>query len=195
MQVAMIYGSPRKEGNSAFLAGKMEEAFRGAGIAKYRLSDLRYSGCMGCMACRKTSERCVARDDAAAVLEAIAAAEVTVLAAPVYQEYLNGQTKCLLDRFFSYLAPDHFRRLAAGEEFPPTRLARGKTVVLLLTQGQPENMYPYLEPHLTNVLRETGFSHVEIFRACRLNGAKDCLAREDLRERVQALAVSVSRRY
>jgi multimeric flavodoxin WrbA len=52
-------------------------------------------------------EECIIRDGLTPVLAAIKEADVTVLAAPVYQEYVNGDMKCLIDRFFSYLSADH----------------------------------------------------------------------------------------
>ena len=49
------------------------------------------------MACQKT-ERCVIRDDAAALAEKVGAADVVVFATPVYYYGLSGQLKTLLDR-------------------------------------------------------------------------------------------------
>ena len=135
------------------------------------------------------------RDDLTPILAAIKASDVTILAAPVYQDYLNGDMKCLLDRFFSFLAPDHFQRLAAGETDIPTRLGQGKTVVMVLAQGQPEPLYPYLKDSLTAVMREMGFAHVYIARGCLLNSSKDSHSREDLGEMLAAIGGEIRARY
>jgi multimeric flavodoxin WrbA len=195
MKVFVVHGSPRKEGNSSFLAKCLVESLGSLDVREERLFDLRYTGCYGCMNCRNKTEECVLRDGLTPVLAAVREADVTVLAAPIYQEYVNGSMKCLLDRFFSYLAPDHFRRLAAGETDVPTRLGQGKTVVMLLAQGQPESFYPHLTETLTAVLREAGFAHVHIARCCRLNSARDSRNRPDLPRMLADLAAEIRARY
>jgi multimeric flavodoxin WrbA len=195
MKVLVVHGSPRKEGNSSFLAGKLAQSLGSPDLEEARLADLRYTDCSGCMACRRKTEECAMRDDLTPLLAAVREADVLVLAAPVYQEYVNGAMKCLLDRFFSYLAADHFQRLEAGETNVPTRLGPGKTAVMVLTQGQPETLYPHLTDSLAAVLRETGFAHVHIARCCRLNSAKDSRKREDLVAMLAGLAGEIRARY
>lgn len=191
MKVIVVHGSPRKQGNSSFLAGKFLETLDCSDVSEVYLSDLQYKGCKGCMACRKKTEACIMRDDLTPVLAGIKAADVVILAAPVYQEYINGDMKCLMDRFFSYLSTDHFQRLAAGETDVPTRLGAGKTVVMILAQGQPASLYPYLNDSLTAVMREMGFTHVEIARCCDLNSSKDSRIREDLWDMLAAIGKGI----
>jgi multimeric flavodoxin WrbA len=195
MKVLVVHGSPRKQGNSSFLAGKLAESLGSPDVREVRLADLQYKGCSGCMACRKKAEECVMRDGLSPVLADIKKADVTILAAPIYQEYLNGDMKCLIDRFFSFLAVDHFSRLAAGETDVPTRLGPGKTVVTLLAQGQPETLYPYLDDSLTAVMKEMGFAHIHIARCCRLNSAKDSREREDLFAMLDGMAEEIRSRH
>lgn len=195
MNVLVIHGSPRKQGNSSFLAGKLAKSLGSADIRHIWLTDLQFKGCRGCMACRKTSEICVMRDDLAEVLAAIKTADVTVLAAPVYQEYVNGDMKCCIDRFFSFLATDHFRRREAGETDIPSRLGQDKTVAVLLAQGQPETSHAYLDATLRDIMLESGFSHVHIARCGLLNSAKDSRTREDLWERMAALGREINARH
>ena len=195
MKVLAVHGSPRKQGNSSFLAEKFVENVHSDDVTRHYLSDLRYKGCSGCMACRKKAEDCVMRDDLTPILADIKASDVTVLAAPIYQEYINGDMKCLMDRFFSFLATDHFQRLAEGETDIPTRLNKGKTVVVILAQGQPETLYPYLNDSLTAVMREMGFTHIHIVRGCLLNSSKDSRTREDLWETLASLGSEIRARY
>ena len=195
MKVFIVHGSPRKQGNSSFLAGKLVEFIGSPDVQEVYLSGLHYKGCSGCMACRKNAAECVMRDGLSPVLSAIKQADVTVLASPVYQEYVNGDMKCLIDRFFSYLAPDHFSRLAAGETDIPTRIGSEKTVITLLAQGQSEALYPYLNESLTAVMKEAGFAQVHIARCCRLNSAKDSRDREDLFAMLKGIAEQIRDRY
>jgi multimeric flavodoxin WrbA len=164
-------------------------------LRRYHLWDLQFKGCLGCMACRKKSDTCTARDDATPVLEDIARADVTILAAPIYMHAVNGEMKSLVDRFFSFMATDHFQRLAAGEMYFPTRLSRGKTIVLALAHGRPADFYHFLDAALRDIMLDKGFSEVEILRGGLLNSARDIHAREDLREKARELAAILRARY
>ncbi|MDR2125012.1 MAG: flavodoxin family protein [Desulfovibrio sp.] len=195
MKIVCVTSSPRVNGNSAALAGMLLEGLPDAELRRYHLWDLQFKGCRGCMACRKTSEICVARDDASPVLEDIARADVTILASPIYLHAVNGEMKSLVDRFFSFMAKDHFRRLAAGEMYFPTRLATGKTIVLALAHGRPADFYHFLDAALRDIMLDKGFSAVEILRGGLLNSARDIHSREDLREKARELAATLRARY
>jgi multimeric flavodoxin WrbA len=196
MKVVCVTASPRRNGNSSTLAGWLLEELKETEIRRYNLWDMQFRGCRGCMACRKTSESCTARDDATPVLEDIARADVTILASPIYMHYLNGEMKSLVDRFFSYLSADHFKLRAAGEtKYIPSRLAQGKTVVPVLAHGRPEDYYLGLDATLRDMLLDKGFTGVEILRGYLLNSARDILSREDLREKVRNLAAKLRALY
>ena len=195
MNVLVIHGSPRKHGNSSFLAGKLAESLDPADLNQFWLADLQYKGCRGCMACRKQSEICVMRDGLTDVLAAVKEADVTILAAPVYQEHLNGDVKCCVDRFFSFLSSDHFRLREAGEEHIPSRIGPDKTAIMLLAQGQPETSHTYLDVTLHSIMDESGYRHVHIVRCGLLNSAKDSRERPDLWDRLDKLGHEVRVRY
>ena len=195
MNVLVIHGSPRKEGNSSFLAGKLTESLKPAALSQVWLADLQYKGCRGCMACRKQAEICVMRDGLTDVLAAVKEADVTVLAAPVYQEHINGDMKCCIDRFFSLLATDFFQRRDAGLTRTPSRIGPNKTVILVLSQGQPETSHPHLNESLHTILTDTGYNHVHIVRCGRLNSSKDSRKRQDLWDILDAIGREVRERY
>jgi len=54
--------------------------------------------CFGCMACQSNGGKCVQKDDMAGILEKMTAADVLVLATPVYFYTMNAQMKTLIDR-------------------------------------------------------------------------------------------------
>lgn len=195
MNVFVIHGSPRKQGNSSFLAGKLMESLGPAAFNQVWLADLQYKGCRGCMACRRQSEICVVRDGLTDVLAVAKEADVTVLAGPVYQEHLNGDMKCCIDRFFSFLSADHFKRRAAGKGPGLSRIGPHKTVIMLLTQGQPETAHAYLDVTLGTIMNETGYSHIHITRCGGLNSAKDSRTRTDLWDRLDAIGREVRAHY
>jgi len=141
-KVVCVLGSPRRKGNTETIADRYLEAARecGAQVETFRLYDLNYQGCVACLGCKR-AEACVLQDDLTPVLEAIAAADVFVLAAPVYFGQVPGPVKCLIDRMYSFFA---YARDA--KKIYTSRLAPGKHLVFVTSQGSadPEtfDMFP-----------------------------------------------------
>jgi multimeric flavodoxin WrbA len=109
MKVLALNGSPNKgRGGTAqvlspFLEG-MSEA--GAEVEVLYVYDLQVKPCLGCFACWvKTPGQCAQKDDVAVVLARLAAADVVVLATPVYVDGMTGPMKTLLDRFIPLIEP------------------------------------------------------------------------------------------
>ncbi len=97
--VLIISSSPRKGGNSDILCDQFKAGAEAAGhaVSKISLADKRIGYCTGCYAC-KDSGKCPQKDDVAPILEAMMAAEVIVLATPVYFYTMCAQLKALIDR-------------------------------------------------------------------------------------------------
>ncbi len=148
-QVIGIIGSPRRDGNTALLVREMLRgaAEAGAETQQVHLNDLTYRGCQGCYQCR-TIGCCVQRDDLTPILYDIAAADAIVLGTPNYMGEMTGQLKLFIDRFCTFMHPDYSSRLAAG-----------KRVGLIFTQGHPdEQCYAGYYANLANSLRFLGFT-------------------------------------
>ena len=97
-KVLIIGGSPRKDGNSELLC---KEFARGANEAGNQteyisLADKKIGFCTACYACEKGS--CPQKDDAAGIIQKMLAADVIVLATPVYFYTMSAQLKALIDR-------------------------------------------------------------------------------------------------
>lgn len=98
-KVLVLSGSPRKGGNSdilcdAFARGASEAGHR---VEKVFVQDQKIGACRACYACRGKGV-CVQKDDMAEMLEKMVAADVLVLATPVYFYSMDGQLKTLIDR-------------------------------------------------------------------------------------------------
>jgi len=105
MKVLVIHGSMRKNGNTGILA---DEFIRGAQAAgheteKVELRDKKFGDCFGCRACHNNDGSCVQKDDMAEVLEKVKAADVIVLASPLYYFTWTGLMKRFLDRTYPLL--------------------------------------------------------------------------------------------
>lgn len=162
MSVVAILGSPRRDGNSATLAGVVLKEAEKAGVATrtFFLNDLTYRGCYACYACKQNLDHCVLDDSLTVVLEAVAAADVVVFASPVYFGDVTGQFKLFFDRTFSYFTPDY--RTAAN----PSRLAPGKKLVFVQTQGQPDpSFFEDVFPRYDKFFKRIGFSETHLVRA------------------------------
>lgn len=98
-KVMIISSSLRSGSNSDILA----EAFAGgakkggheARVISLRGMDIKY--CIGCLKCQNT-QRCVIRDDADDIVQAMKNMDVLAFATPIYYYEMSGQLKTLLDR-------------------------------------------------------------------------------------------------
>ena len=129
MQILVLNGSPRPNGNTK----GMVEAFRdGAESAGHHVDvvdvcRMKINGCLACEYCHtKGHGECVQKDDMQKVYAMLKEAEMLVLASPIYYHGITGQVKCVLGRFYS----------AAYPSKPP----KLKKVAMILSSGDA-NMY------------------------------------------------------
>jgi multimeric flavodoxin WrbA len=98
-KVLVLSGSPRKGGNSDLLCDQFIKGAQDAGLEaeKVFLKDKRVKYCTGCGACFGGKD-CSQKDDMGEILQKMVAADVIVMATPVYFYAMNGQMKTLIDR-------------------------------------------------------------------------------------------------
>jgi len=99
-KVVVLSGSPRKGGNSDLLCDQFMEGVQKAGhqSEKIFIRDKNIHYCTGCGTCFNRTKPCPQKDDMAGVLDKMIAADVIVMATPVYFYTMNGQMKTLIDR-------------------------------------------------------------------------------------------------
>lgn len=98
-KVLIVSSSPRKGGNSdtlcnEFLRGATESGHQ---AEKVFLRDQKIGYCTGCGVCNST-HACVQKDNMAALLQKMLAADVIVMATPVYFYTMDAQMKTFIDR-------------------------------------------------------------------------------------------------
>ena len=172
MKIACLLGSPRPKGNSATIAGRFLEIAQelGAETRTFALNRLTYRGCQACYTCKTKLDRCVLKDDLTEVLESVHWADTLVIATPVYYADVTGQLKCFIDRTYSFLKPDYITNPSAS------RLAPGKKLVFIITQGQPDpERFAKVPTRYGSILKWYGFEESHIIRGCGL-GAKAAAA-------------------
>ena len=98
--VLVLSASPRKNGNSDLLCDQFIMGAKDAGhhAEKIFIKDKKINYCTGCGTCLNGEKDCPQKDNMAEVLEKIIAADVIVMATPVYFYTMNAQMKTLIDR-------------------------------------------------------------------------------------------------
>jgi len=187
VNVVAILGSPRFTGNSTAIANRFCDTARsrGAQTKVFVLQQLNYSGCVGCMGCKISSEICVLNDDLSEVLRAVAAADVVVLATPVYFGDVSSQMKGFTDRTFSFLKP----YFTANPQ--PGRLAPNKTLVFVRTQGWDESQFRDVYERCQSAFRCDGFADAHLIHGCGLGAPHVAAANEGLLGLADELAEKV----
>ena len=99
-KVLILSASPRKGGNSDMLCDQFMLGATDAGnqAEKIFLRDKKINYCTGCGACQKQVGHCAQQDDMTDVLAKMVAADVIVMATPVYFYTMDAQMKTLIDR-------------------------------------------------------------------------------------------------
>ncbi len=99
LNIMALYGSPRQGGNTGLLLDEFIKGAKGEGAAVDRLyiHDVSISPCRGCLACFQDG-RCIIADDMEQIYPRLLAADIVVLASPIFFYGVAGGTKVLIDR-------------------------------------------------------------------------------------------------
>jgi len=115
MNILILSGSPRKDGNTELLV----EAFvRGASehhqVEMVSVRDVKVNPCLGCNACFKNeSHICAQKDDMSVIYEKMNQADMLVIASPVYFYGISAQLKAVIDRFHNPIRDSfHIKKMA-----------------------------------------------------------------------------------
>jgi multimeric flavodoxin WrbA len=188
MKITTVIGSPRPQGHGATIARALLDLLgeHGTCTATYELNRLSYRGCQACLSCKTTSDVCVAQDDLSAVLKDVRLSDLVLISAPIFMGEINAQAKGLLDRFYSYLAPD-FRTNPRA-----TRLPAGKKLVFILTQGNPdEQSFGSVLSRQLRMFGMCGFTEVYPIHACGAGPGNDARVNEKTMTRVAETAKAI----
>lgn len=188
MKVVYILGSPRSNGNCATVANRLLEAakIKEFDISTYILNELSFKGCQACMACKTTHDECILKDGLTKVLHEVRGTDVLVLATPIYFGGVTAQTKAFIDRTFSFLQPNFYKR------DQPSRIAPGKKLVFITSQGQKEKAkFADIFPKYSQFLKWYGFDDTYVIRACGVDGINDVLSRPDILRMAEMIAKKI----
>jgi multimeric flavodoxin WrbA len=124
-KIAVLLGSPRKNGNSEQLAAALAKGAVNSGyrVQTLRLHGMKLGGCIDCRRCWTNGSHCFLHDDMSDVYHALDDANVIVFAAPLYFYSWPAQIKPVWDRLLPYYMPNSKVDM------------KGRTAVLLSTAG------------------------------------------------------------
>ncbi|MDD4413791.1 MAG: flavodoxin family protein [Oscillospiraceae bacterium] len=99
-KVLVLAVSPRRGGNSDTLSDEFVRGAKEVGhnVEKVFVRDKKIGYCTGCYYCEKSGGVCAIKDDMPELLEKIIAADVLVMATPVYFYCMNAQLRTVIDR-------------------------------------------------------------------------------------------------
>jgi multimeric flavodoxin WrbA len=150
-EVLVIYGSPRRKGNTARLAAEAAEGARGAGarVSEVSLRDLEMSPCLEIYGC-KQSGRCVIDDDFQGLYDQLLACQGLILASPIMFYTVSAHTKIMMDRCQSLWVKKHWLEKASFGPGEPRRLGLfisvGATTGKKLFDGALLTVKYFMEP-------------------------------------------------
>ena len=143
MNILILQGSPRANGNTAWMAEEYRKAAEAAGH-KVTLVDVSHKKIAGCMACEychgKGNGACIQKDDMQELYPLLAESEVLVLAAPIYYFTLSAQIQAPIQRIYNMQKPPKVTKMAllassySGRDEGENREAgRGTMTVVVIT--------------------------------------------------------------
>ncbi len=102
-KAVIILSSPRKGSNSGTLALAVGAGITEAGgqVETVDLSGLDIKPCLACDACQRNGGKCVQIDGMQTIYPKVIAADILVLATPIYWFNLSAQLKIFLDRCYA----------------------------------------------------------------------------------------------
>ncbi len=157
-KMTVLFGSPRKNGNTASLLAPFLETWREQGNEAdvFDLYRLHIEDCRACRSCQNdlTGFGCIIDDDMRIIAESAFDAGIILLATPIYAWYCTAPVKAAIDRLL-YGFTKYY-----GETRGPS-LWKGKGVAILTTCGYPpEKGADLFEEGVLRLCRHCGLNYL-----------------------------------
>ena len=125
MRICVLFGSPRRAGHTAQLLDAVLGQYPRAEVDRFDAYDMAVSPCIGCGACDKTGA-CFRRDDMDGLTAALEAADLILVAYPIYFNSIPAPLKAVIDR----MQPRFTQTYGRGR-----RVEKRKKIYFLITAG------------------------------------------------------------
>ncbi len=133
--IAAVFGSPRRNGNTANLLKSAIAGARQAGaeIDEIILRDYRISPCLEIYDCKKDGE-CAIKDDFQQIRDRILACNGLIIATPIFFYAVSAQVKILMDRCQSLWVKKYWVEKTACAQ--PQAMRKGLVIAAGATKGK-----------------------------------------------------------
>ena len=115
MNILVLNGSPRRNGNTKYLidAFKAGAQSRGHTVQVEDVAHQNIRGCMGCEYCHTQGKgTCVQKDDMQRLYQQILSADMLVFASPIYYFTLSAQLQSVIHRTYAIGVPQNIKKTA-----------------------------------------------------------------------------------
>ena len=157
MKITVLYGSARKNGNSAKGAKRILDKVRRQDdeVREYWLAEQVITPCIGCLACRK-KEVCARKDDDMAVIyKDVVSSDFVIFSSPLYCLDVSGPFKLMFDRLYPMLD---------GPQGMYTPRHKGIKCCMVYSQGAPDILFKNAAKVMKQRLKLNGFDNLGIIR-------------------------------
>ena len=127
MNTVILFGSPRKKGNTIQLVDILSQTLKDKGhnVRTIYLNDLNIRPCQGCRACVPKGV-CKINDDMKDIRKYMKESDLIVYATPIYWFGPSGQLKLVMDRSFAFFDNNYNSRI------------KGKKAITIMTCGDED---------------------------------------------------------
>ena len=115
MNILILQGSPRKSGNTVWMAEEFKKAAEAAGhqVTLVDVAHKKIAGCLACDYCHgKGNGACVQKDDMQEIYPLLKEAEALVIASPVYYFTMSAQIQAPIQRVYCMNKPPKVKKMA-----------------------------------------------------------------------------------
>ena len=115
MKILVLNGSPHSHGNTTAMVNAFVEGAEknNHDITVVNVCSKHIAGCFACEYCHtKGNGTCIQQDDMQEIYPVLDAAEMIVLASPVYYHSFTGQLQCAVNRIYALDKPKHLKKAA-----------------------------------------------------------------------------------
>ena len=102
MNVLILNGSPRKNGNTSHALRAIEDGMKARHtVESLNVYDFTFRPCRNCDACKRNGGNCIQHDDTVKIINKITDADLIIFGSPVYWWGISAQLKDVVDKFYS----------------------------------------------------------------------------------------------
>ena len=102
MNVLILNGSPRKNGNTSNALRAIEDGLKTRHtVETLNVYDFKFLPSRNCDACKRNGGNCIQHDDTVGIINKVTDADLVIFGSPVYWWGISAQLKDVIDKFYS----------------------------------------------------------------------------------------------